>query len=127
MISITIFTLLLSGHLSWALQRGDKAIKMIDSRDLSKGLSIQGSNQTSTPTNTKSTFAEWAFLITEKEDLFVIKKSKTEMRTTEIYILSRASNYRSFVLQTGTALHEAGSPQQFSFAIANNLDLFCIK
>mmetsp|Transcript_6887 Transcript_6887/g.16891 ORF Transcript_6887/g.16891 Transcript_6887/m.16891 type:complete len:456 (+) Transcript_6887:1-1368(+) len=127
MISITIVALFLNSPLSWALQGGAKAVMMIKGSELSKGLSIQESNQTSTSTTTKSTFAEWAFLVAENEDLFVIKKSKTGTSSTEVHVLSRASNYRSFILQTGTPLHETGSPQQFSFALAKNRDLFCIK
>ncbi len=41
-------------------------------------------------------------------DLFAIAKSGTGSRKTEVHVLSGASNYQSFVLQTATTLHEVG-------------------
>jgi hypothetical protein len=57
-------------------------------------------------------------------DLVAIKKSNTGTNSTEVHILSAASNYQQFVLQTGTALHE--TDDTFAFAMRGN-DLVAIK
>jgi hypothetical protein len=67
----------------------------------------------------------FAFAMAENRDLFVIKKSKTGSDTTEVHVLSAASNYQSFSLNTRTALPETGS--NFAFAVAPNRDLVAIK
>ena len=43
----------------------------------------------------------------------------------EVHVLSRASNYQRFSLQTGTGLDE--TDDNYDFALAENLDLYCIK
>ena len=63
-------------------------------------------------------------------DLFVIKKSSTGSHSTEVHILSGASNFQEFILQTGTALHE--TDQTFDFAVGDwdgdgRPDLIAIK
>jgi hypothetical protein len=57
--------------------------------------------------------------------LFAIKKSQTGTNTTEIHVLSSLTNYQSFAVQTGTALHETDST--FEFLVALNGDVFAIK
>ena len=52
-----------------------------------------------------------------KPDLVAIKKSGTGSGKTEVHILSGASNFGQFILQTGTALHETGN--EFSFAMSD--------
>ncbi|KAL9572345.1 hypothetical protein ACKAV7_003546 [Fusarium commune] len=42
----------------------------------------------------------------KKLDLVVIKKGSTDTKTTEVCILSGASNFQSVILQTGSSLHE---------------------
>ena len=64
------------------------------------------------------------------QDLIAIKKSNTGTGSTEIHILSGASDFKQFILQTGTALHETDST--FAFAIADwdgdgKPDLIAIK
>ena len=71
------------------------------------------------------TDSSWAFLLADNGDLFAIKKSGTGSNSTEVHVLSAASNYQSFILQTGTALHE--TPADFEFALAPNRDLYAIK
>ncbi len=39
-------------------------------------------------------------------DLFAIKKSATGSNKTEVHVLSAASGYKAFSLQTATGLHE---------------------
>jgi len=65
------------------------------------------------------------FTVAPNGDLFAIKKSNTGSNSTEIHVLSAASNYQQFVLQTGTALHETGTG--FAFALAPNRDVIAIK
>lgn len=63
-------------------------------------------------------------------DLFYIKKNNTGTKSTEVHILSGQSNYKNFILQTGTKLHETGDNFKFCVGDFNgdgNLDLFCIS
>jgi hypothetical protein len=57
----------------------------------------------------------FSFLIAPNGDVLAIKRSGTGTKKTEVHVLTRASSYQSFGLQTGTALHEVGS--NFAFAI----------
>jgi hypothetical protein len=77
-----------------------------------------------TATSLGETGATADFVLAENRDLFAIQKSGTGTRSTEVHILSAASNYKSFVLQTGTALGETGATTEF--ALAANRDLFAI-
>ncbi|KAI3572531.1 hypothetical protein IWW34DRAFT_763272 [Fusarium oxysporum f. sp. albedinis] len=52
-----------------------------------------------------------------KPDLFAIKKSKTGTKSTEMHVLSGASGFQKFILQTGTGLHETDAT--FDFAVAD--------
>ncbi|MBJ7900953.1 MAG: hypothetical protein GC158_13790, partial [Cyanobacteria bacterium RI_101] len=67
----------------------------------------------------------FAFSILPNGDLVAIKKSGTGSGKTEVHILSASSNYQSFRLQTGTALHETGD--NFAFSVLPNGDLVTIK
>jgi hypothetical protein len=63
-------------------------------------------------------------------DLFVIKKSGTGTGSTEVHVLSGASDYQSWLLHTGTPLHETDGT--FAFGVADYdgdgiSDLFVIK
>ena len=67
----------------------------------------------------------FAFAVTDwdgdgRPDLVAIKKSATGTQSTEVHILSGASNYQQFILQTGTALHETDD----TFASQHELDGF---
>lgn len=64
----------------------------------------------------------WAFSMGRwnagrKPDLFAIKKSRTGTNSTEVHVLSGASGFRKFILQTGTCLHE--TDDAFDFAVAD--------
>jgi hypothetical protein len=67
----------------------------------------------------------FAFGVLPNGDLVAIKKSGTGSGKTEVHILSAASNYQSFRLQTGTALHATGV--NFAFGVLPNGDLVAIK
>ena len=67
----------------------------------------------------------FAFAMGPNGDLFAIKKSNTGTKSTEIHVISAASGYQKFTLQTGTALHETDG--SFDFAVADNGDVFAIK
>ncbi len=63
-------------------------------------------------------------------DLYCIKKNKTGTNSTEVHILDGSNNFQSFLLQTGTCLHETGNNFEFGLGDFNNngiLDLYCIK
>lgn len=65
------------------------------------------------------------FGIAPNGDVFAIKKSGTASGTTEIHVLSAASGYQQFSLQTRTTLHP--TDPTFEFGIATNRDVFAIK
>ena len=63
-------------------------------------------------------------------DLFCIKKNKTGTNSTEVHILSGASGFKTFILQTKTNLHETGDNTKFCVGDYNgdgNQDLFYIS
>jgi hypothetical protein len=80
---------------------------------LQTGTALQASDQT------------FAFAVAASGDVFAIKKSGTGSGTTEIHVLSAASGYQQFSLQTGTALHQ--TDDTFSFCVGVNGDVFAIK
>jgi hypothetical protein len=64
----------------------------------------------------------WAFSMgrldpSSKPDLFAIKKSKTRSHTTEVHILSGATNFQNFIIRTDTGLHETDGT--FDFALTD--------
>jgi hypothetical protein len=63
-------------------------------------------------------------------DLFIIKKNGTGTGMTEVHVLSGASNFQRFILDTGTAQHQTGDEYVFRVADWNGdgrPDLFGIK
>ncbi len=83
----------------------------------------QFSLQTGTPL--EPTDADWAFAIAPNRDLFIIKRRGGRIKSTEVHVLSAASSYQEFILQTGTALHYTDA--NWAFAVAANRDLIMIK
>ncbi|ATB41296.1 peptidase M10 [Cystobacter fuscus] len=83
------------------------------------GIALHFSLHTGTPLG--ETDDRWAFAIADNGDLFSILKSGTGTHSTEVHILSAASNYQSFSMHTGTALGETGG--NWAFAVAANRDL----
>jgi len=67
----------------------------------------------------------WDFCIAPNRDVFAISRNNTDSGTTEIHVLSAASNYQEFVTNTKTALPE--SDGTWVFAVAENRDVFAIK
>jgi hypothetical protein len=66
----------------------------------------------------------------DRPDLVAIKKSKTGTGTTELHVLSGASNFQQFLFQTGTVLPEVGDNYTFDIADINGTgkpDLVAIK
>ncbi len=64
----------------------------------------------------------FAFAVTDwdgdgRPDLVAIKKSGTGTNSTEVHILSGASDFQQFILQTGTVLHE--TDETFAFAVTD--------
>uniref|UniRef100_A0A8H7NI68 Peptidase M43 pregnancy-associated plasma-A domain-containing protein n=1 Tax=Bionectria ochroleuca TaxID=29856 RepID=A0A8H7NI68_BIOOC len=65
-----------------------------------------------------------------RPDLIAIKKSNTGSNSTEVHILSGASKFQQFILQTGTALHETDNTFDFAMTDWNgdgHPDLIAIK
>ncbi len=65
-------------------------------------------------------------------DLFCLKWSSTGTNSLEVHALSGASNYQTFLLQTGTPISEADAAANFVFAVADynrdgTPDLYCLK
>ena len=77
----------------------------------------------------------WEFLLGDynkngKLDLYCIKKNGTGTCSTEVHILNGNDKYNSYLLHTGTKLHETGDTFQFLLGDYNKngiLDLYCIK
>ena len=65
------------------------------------------------------------FTMASNGDIFFIKKDKTGTNSTELHVLSAVSNYKKFVLHTGTALEETDS--RFEFEMNGNRDMYVIK
>lgn len=61
------------------------------------------------------------FLLAPNNDLVAIKKFGTGTRKTEVHILSAASNYQQFILQTGTVLPETNKDYIFLMDAERNL------
>jgi ribosomal protein L24E len=64
-------------------------------------------------------------------DLYCLKKSNTGTGRLEVHVLSGASNYQTFLLQTGTPIAQADAAN-FDFAVGDfdgsgTPDVFCIK
>lgn len=78
-----------------------------------------------TTTALNETGNNFEFAVADNRDLFAIKKSETGTNSTEVHVLSAASNYKKFGLQTGTALHPTDN--SFNFALAANRDLYAVK
>ncbi|WP_344020976.1 VCBS repeat-containing protein [Streptomyces luteireticuli] len=75
-----------------------------------------------TGTALHETDGTFAFAFTDwdrdgRPDLVAVKKSRTGTGSTEVHILSGASNFQRFILQTGTALHE--TDDSFDFAVTD--------
>ena len=63
-------------------------------------------------------------------DLYAISKSQTGSKSTEVHILSGKNNFQSWLLHTGTILHETGDNWEFCLGDYNhdgNLDLYAIN
>merc|ERR1719355_516202 len=74
----------------------------------------------------------WDFVGLPNSDLMAIKRGPTTgTKKTEVHTLGKSSNYKNWVLQTGTGLHltdgsQSGSPE-WDFAAMPNGDLMSIK
>jgi hypothetical protein len=61
-----------------------------------------------------------------------LKRSNTGTGKLEVHVLSGASNYQSFLLQTGTPIGQADAATNFTFAVGDydqdgRPDLLCLK
>jgi hypothetical protein len=75
-----------------------------------------------TGTGLQETDDTFKFLVADwnrdgKPDLLAVKKSGTASRSTEMHILSGASNFKNYILQTMTALSETSA--DFDFAVTD--------
>ena len=88
-----------------------------------------------TPTKLHKTGNNFSFLLGDynhdgKLDLYSISRNGNGSHSTEVHILSGANNFQSFILQTGTKLHETDNNWEFLLGDYNhdgNLDLYCIS
>lgn len=63
-------------------------------------------------------------------DIIALKKSETGTKTTETHILNGADNYQSWLLRSGTALHETGNDWGFlmdDYNRNNATGIICLK
>jgi len=92
--------------------------------------------QTGTPITQADAAANFEFAIGDFNrdgipDLYCLKKTNTGAGRLEVHILSGASSYQSFLLQTGTPITQADAAN-FSFAVGDfnrdgTPDLYCLK
>ena len=78
-----------------------------------------------TGTKLDETDCSFDFVVAPNLDLFAIKKSGTGTHSTEVHVLSAASQYQQFALQTGTALGE--TDDSYTFGLGANRDLYTIR
>ena len=81
------------------------------------------------PTDNNFEFLVGDFNHNKIPDVYCIKKNGTVCGKTEVHVLNGANNYKNYLLQTGTALHETDGNWQFCLGDYNNdgcLDLYCI-
>ena len=78
-----------------------------------------------TGTALHKTDLSFSFVVAANGDLLAIKKKATGARKTEVHVLTRASSFQTYALQTGTALPEVSS--NFAFAIGPRRDIYAIK
>ena len=86
-------------------------------------------------TGLHQTDENWEFLLGDYNnngilDLYCIKKKNTESNSIEVNILDGSTHFQTYLLHTGTALHETGDNFQFLLGDFNKngkLDLYCIK
>lgn len=83
----------------------------------------QYSLQTGTPL--PPTDDTWEFALGPHDDLYAFQKSGTASGTTEVNVLTAASNYQQFALRSPTALHD--TDETWALRVAANRDIFCIK
>jgi hypothetical protein len=71
------------------------------------------------------TDSTWEMLVGPGRIVWGIKKSRTGTGTTEVHELNPGTGYRTFSLQTGTALPETGN--NWTFLVNNSGDIFGVK
>lgn len=120
---------------SWAFavnSRGDLvAIKKNNTDSRSTEVHVLAANtsfrqyslQTGTPL--PPTDDTWEFALGPDDDLYAFQKSGTASGTTEVNVLTAASNYQQFALRSPTALHD--TDETWALRAAANRDIFCIK
>ncbi|HEX8538231.1 MAG TPA: SH3 domain-containing protein [Cystobacter sp.] len=52
-------------------------------------------------------------------NVYAVMRASTGTGTTEVHVLNRATNYQSFIYETGTALHETGTDGSWMFRMAD--------
>jgi hypothetical protein len=67
-----------------------------------------------------------------RPDLYCLKHADAETRLLEVHILSGASNYQSFLLQTGTPIPLADAAANYTYAVSDydgdgRADVVCLK
>ncbi|HEX8075287.1 MAG TPA: VCBS repeat-containing protein [Thermoleophilaceae bacterium] len=93
--------------------------------------------QTGTPISEQDAAANFDFACGDfngdgRPDLLCLKKTSTGTGALEVHVLSGASNYQQFLLQTGTPISEQDAAANFDFACGDfngdgRPDLLCLK
>jgi hypothetical protein len=93
--------------------------------------------ETGTPITQADAAANFNFAVGDyngdgKPDLYCLKHSNTGTGKLEVHILSGASNYQTFLVETGTPITQADAAANFNFAVGDyngdgKPDLYCLK
>jgi len=103
------------------IQRSNTATGSTEVQVLSSASNFQLSILEKTGTALPETDENFEFMVTDwngdgRLDLVAIEKGKTGTNSTKVHILSGASNFQKFLLQTGTALYGTDGNSEFMLA-----------
>jgi len=83
--------------------------------------------QTGTALGYTSEANTWSFVMDSNDDLLAIKKGpQTGTSTTEVHRMTKASNYQTFDLETGTAMHYSNGVNTYSYVMDSSNELSAI-
>lgn len=97
-----------------AFDKDTKSFQFLQTQTFTVGNNVSSpGSPTSPPQSSDWDFVTRDFNLDGATDVVAIKKSGTGSGKTEVHIMNRANNYQSWLLQTGTVLHETDKTWDF--------------